>query len=121
MTACQVKKATTKEITLEGYLYQRVWSKTEQSYCAGGSDYYVIQDRQKKEHILQFKEKGAAMKSLLTVLQGKWVRATGNFREKEIVPPSDGVTSQHPVTTTPDGKQDNTFKCIVFDCKTIME
>jgi hypothetical protein len=38
--------------TLKGKLIKKTWTKSIQSYCASGSDYYVLVDKDKKESVL---------------------------------------------------------------------
>jgi uncharacterized protein YpmB len=37
---------------LKGKLIKKTWAKSMQSYCAGGSDYYVLVGKDKKESVL---------------------------------------------------------------------
>jgi hypothetical protein len=115
LAACQSKKATLDQTTIEGTLIKKVWNKSTESYCAGGSDYYVLQDRTGKTQVLQFKEIGKPLRSLLNILEGKRVKATGTFKEKEIAPPAE--ISQQPVTNDANG----VFRCTVFECSNIRE
>ncbi len=62
--------------TLKGKLIKKTWTKTIQSYCAGGSDYYVLVGKDKKEMVLNLSAWNEAqiVKKLnkQISLKGKW-------------------------------------------------
>lgn len=96
--------------TLRGTLKHKSWSKSTQSYCAQGSDYYVLRVITKgplEEHVLEFK--GVKMKKVQKY-EGKIVFLTGTFRDKKIV--NDDPYSQKPVSGM-EGDDDE-FNCRVF-------
>jgi hypothetical protein len=62
--------------TLKGKLVKKTWTKTMQSYCAGGSDYYVLVSKDKSETVLNLSNWTAQqIKKKLNkevTLNGKW-------------------------------------------------
>ena len=78
--------------TLKGKLLKKTWTKTMQSYCAGGSDYYVLVGKDKQETVLNlaaWKEAQIIKKLNRQIsLKGKWETV-----QKE----NNDPMSQHPV------------------------
>jgi uncharacterized protein YpmB len=78
--------------TLKGKLIKKNWTKTMQSYCAGGSDYYVLVGKDKSEtvlNLLNWTEKQIKKKLNKEVtLNGKW---------ESIKKENNDPMSQHPV------------------------
>lgn len=96
-----------------GVVIQKEWRKTLNSYCAGGSEYYVLQSEDESEITLEYEtpEKGSTLKDFVD----EWVLVTGYTQFKIITPqermPHDRMPieqpigqhpiSQHPVTQSP--------------------
>jgi hypothetical protein len=62
--------------TLKGKLVKKIWTKTMQSYCAGGSDYYVLVSKDKKESVVNLTawnaQQIAKKLNKQISLKGKW-------------------------------------------------
>ena len=90
---CQTLSAQTE--TLTGKLVKKAWTKTVESYCAGGSDYYVLMSNDKTEAILDLSRwrKRKINKNLNknVTLKGNWQSDTKQ---------NDDPLSQHPTTPT---------------------
>lgn len=89
-----------------GVIIQKDWRKALDSYCAGGSEYYVLQSEDKSEITLEYEapEKGSALKDYVD----EWVLVTGYTQFRVITPqermPDQGMSedaSQHPITQHP--------------------
>jgi hypothetical protein len=78
--------------TLKGKLIKKPWSKSIQSYCAGGSDYYVLVGKDKRETVLNL---SAWEDAQITKKLNKEVRLKGKWEtvQKE----NNDPMSQHPV------------------------
>ena len=99
---------------LNGVLKEKPWTKTIQSYCALGSEYYVLrQDAGEKETVLAFS--ASINEASIKKLRDKNVYILGNFKVKEIQAPSD--ESPAPVMRG----SDMVFTCTVFEVKEIGE
>ncbi|TAF33285.1 MAG: hypothetical protein EAZ57_06510 [Cytophagales bacterium] len=97
---------TKKELkTMTGKLLKMPWSKSHESYCAGGSDYFVLEVADQR-HILQTKSK--KIWSSLTQNANKTVTLKGYAEDKRIEP---NPMEQAPIG--PDGKV-ATIVCPVF-------
>ena len=103
-------------IKLSGELIKKEWTKSTESYCAQGSEYYVLQvNNSSRTVIVEFEEE----KVKNTKLLNKNVEVIGNHVEKTI-PSGDGI-SQEPVSTystinneETDKKTNKSFTCKVF-------
>ncbi|MCK5718425.1 MAG: hypothetical protein KAH84_00595 [Thiomargarita sp.] len=85
---------------LTGVIIQKSWSKSQQSYCAGGSDYLVLQYGEQQEIILEYKliEDSEPPKTLADFINQKIV-ITG-YRQIDTITPADrGNNGQHIVQT----------------------
>lgn len=98
-----------KSETLSGKLIEKPWTKSTQSYCAQGSDYFVLEVNG-AEHVLAF---SSSMTDKLKANAGKKVSLTGSFETKTIKAADNDPMSQRPVTSSPDGS-DEGFTCTVF-------
>lgn len=82
--------------TLSGVLIKKTWAKTIESFCAGGSDYYVLVANDKTESLLDLSSWRARKinKSLnkQVSLKGSWQSSTKQ---------NDDPYSQHPISPTP--------------------
>lgn len=107
-TACNpARKYSEQPVnTLQGVLLKKPWSKSTQSYCAQGSDYWVLKEGE-EEHVLAWLDEDLLTSAAFK--EGKEVKLKGVWTQKKISPP-ENVISQHPVG--PDG--DDTFECVVF-------
>ncbi|MEY4934737.1 MAG: hypothetical protein RIS64_1096 [Bacteroidota bacterium] len=78
--------------TLKGKLVKKTWTKTMQSYCAGGSDYYVLVGKDKNETILNLAAWNppqiAKKLNKAVQLKGKWETVKKDNRDP---------MSQHPI------------------------
>ena len=103
-------------IKLSGELIKKEWTKSTESYCAQGSEYYVLQvNNSSRTVIVEFEEE----KVKNTKLLNKNVEVIGNHVEKTI-PSGDGI-SQEPVSTystinneETDKQANKPFTCKVF-------
>jgi hypothetical protein len=92
--------------TLTGKLVRKPWTKTTQSYCAQGSDYYVLQLTSGEELVLE----GARPKRL-RALTDRQVTVAGRRTPKVIKPKEENSMEQRPVGLP---GQPNEFTCMVF-------
>ncbi|MBL7813726.1 MAG: hypothetical protein JNL70_01885 [Saprospiraceae bacterium] len=80
---------------LSGKIIKKEWSKTIDSYCAGGSEYYVLVQNDKTETILDLsrwrKKKIEKSVNQTVTLKGVW---QSNSKK------NDDPYSQHPTTPT---------------------
>lgn len=100
-------QAQTTEIA--GKLVKKPWSKSGQSYCAQGSDYYVVETAGGAETILAWDEKPQQWQKY----EGKQVRVKGELVTKTI---KHNPMEQHPVSM--DGSDET--KCTVFKIQTVV-
>ncbi len=97
--------------TLKGTLIKKPWSKSTQSYCAQGSDYWVLKEGT-EEHVLELAEGSLTYKA--ASLQNKKVTVKGVWKERTIEAP-DNPMMQRPVQSSPDGTTtDADFTCVVL-------
>jgi len=94
-----------QQVDLTGQLVQKSWSKTSQSYCAGGSDYFVLETETDGEVVLQ------GDYSLFGEYAGLVVILTGFWQTKTIQPPSPNL--QQPAANPMTGKYEP-YSCTVF-------
>ena len=108
--SCGAQNLMSKDSTLSGTLLLKRWAKSAQSYCAGGSDYYVLKAENGAEFVLA-RDKDEAYPKAFADWQDKTVVLYGAFVEKIIATPADN-RSQHPV-----GDDKDAFACRVFVVK----
>lgn len=90
--AFNMSKLAAQTTTLSGKIVKKEWSKSLDSYCAGGSDYYVLVQANKQEAILDLSKWSATkIKKYLN----KTVKLNGSWKmeQKENNDPH----TQHPV------------------------
>ena len=78
-----------KTIELEGQVLSNVWSKTTDSYCAGGSGYYILKTQEDAEVILEYSDE-------FDDYVNKTVIINGICKEKTIIPPDSSKGLQTP-------------------------
>jgi uncharacterized protein YutD len=111
-------QAQGKDKDLKGTFKEKPWAKSGQSYCAQGSNYFVLVEKNGAEHVLDFsKDAGAATQ------YRKWlnkpVRVKGDFTTRTIKANKDEI-SQRPISYGPDGKEiSSDYTCTVFTVKSI--
>lgn len=98
---------TGTDITLQGDLIKKPWTKSPQSYCAQGSDYFSIQTGT-EELVLDYAP--LYTEAQVSAFVGETVLITGTRKEKEI---ECEEGSQCPSTPN------NLFSCEVFSVKKI--
>jgi hypothetical protein len=106
LCAGQARAQEAKEETHSGKLVLKPWTKTTQSYCAQGSDYYVLQLPSGDELVLQ----GGRPKRL-RALADRQVTVVGRQTTKVIKPKDDNPMEQRPVGLP---GQPSEFTCTVF-------
>jgi hypothetical protein len=105
--SCQQAPSKADEIQLEGRLERRQWAKSPQSYCAGGSDYWVLlQAGSPDETVLKPAEPGTD--APWQALDGRPVRLSGRYQE--LVRESTG----NPMEQRPVSPGGGAFTCTVF-------
>lgn len=98
---------------IRGKVILKSWTKSSQSYCAQGSDYYVLLVKG-EEHVLVADEPQIKKLKRRT---GKKVKLRGEFITRTISVPDDDNTSQRPVSlnpTTGQSEPNTDFTCTVF-------
>lgn len=107
-----------KEREITGLLIKKPWSKSTDSYCAQGSDFYVLQTKD-DTHILDFSEyKNPSNQWSKWV--NKTVRIKGESRTRTIKAPDDPMMQRPADVISPDGKKiSSDFTCTVFVVKSI--
>jgi|GEM_PF-1099066 len=105
----KVKPITkTKNMMFEGTLQKKPWSKSTQSFCAEGSEYYVLLQEDETEIVIR----NESTRSLADY-EGKKVTIEGK-KETKIIKPSSNPAEQRPVSINPmTGKEDN-FTCTIL-------
>lgn len=96
-------------ITLTGTLKQKPWTKSTESYCAQGSEYFVLSRPNQEDLVLEW----ISAPNLQWINQRVQVR--GVRKTKSIPKPSDNV--QRPVSFSLDGKEEADFECTVFEVR----
>ena len=76
--------------TFSGTLIKKPWSKSTQSYCAQGSDYYILQSED-DEYVVKYKSE-----KKLSTLKGQKVIIRGKMEKITIEPPNAELPSQVP-------------------------
>lgn len=97
---------------LSGQLQKKPWTKSTQSYCAGGSEYFVI--KTSKEEIVLENQSGLD----LATMSEKQVEITGKLVTRKVKAPED-ENLQRPIQINSDGKDTGEFTCRVFTVKNI--
>jgi len=102
---------------LSGTILKKSWTKSTQSYCAGGSDYYVL-SLANEELVLENASKTDAKKFFGQWL-GKKVKVVGTKFQKKIK--NENNFSQKPIEYDPiTGKEkEDDFSCWVFKVQKI--
>ncbi len=97
----------------EGKLLQKPWAKTVESYCAQGSEYWVLEDEKGEEWILEGTEK---QKKAWKKYQNRQVRIKGKVVSKTIEPKETNHMEQRPITQNPitGREEDAPYSCIVL-------
>lgn len=131
----QGPKAVKEALELASYtgeVIEKPWTKSAESWNAGGSEYYVLKvkdgalpagRKNAKEGVILRPSKEVTMADFKK-LKGKNVRVSGEFTEGEVVEdkPSEGpVLEQRPSSTGPDGKPVKTMRGSGFIVKKIEE
>lgn len=94
----------------EGTIQQKPWTKSTQSYCAQGSEYFVLVQSNQEELVIQ-NESGQDLASF----EGKSVKIEGKLETKTIKPNNNSM-EQRPVSSNPFGtkEEDESFKCTIL-------
>ena len=108
-------------VKLSGELLKKEWSKSTKSYCAQGSDYYVLQvNNSSRTVIIEFDDE----KTKVSKLINKNVEVIGRHEDKPISA-GDGV-SQEPINIHSnlngegeDSQTNKSFTCKVFKVREI--
>jgi hypothetical protein len=95
MLASSATSCTSQGETLRGRLMPKSWSKTIQSYCAGGSGYWVLQKSDSSEVILFIGETGS-LATQAEALRGQAVALRGQLQQYT-VEPSPNPMEQKPI------------------------
>ena len=95
--------------TFSGTLLKKPWSKSTQSYCAQGSDYYVLKNGE-IEYVVKYKSE-----ERLESLNEQRVSIKGKQEEIKIEPPNTDLPSQVPDM----GPMGQAFTCTVLIVKKI--
>lgn len=109
------QKETPESLRLYGKLIKKEWSKSTESYCAQGSDYYVLQVNDSQRFvILEFDDKI----SRVSKFDNEKVIVVGNHIEKRIA--SENEISQKPINShSTSSEKEETFTCKVFKVSVI--
>lgn len=99
----------------EGTLVQKPWTKTGQSYCAQGSEYWVLQTNPNKEWVLEGTEE---QKKAWKQYANRQVRIKGKIETKTIRP-NLNLMEQRPVTQNPMTGEDEPYTCTVLKVNTL--
>ena len=111
------KKWGAKNTTFKGKVLEKPWTKSTESYCAQGSEYFVLQMSNNEEIVLK---NTTALK--LKDFEGKKVSITGVKETKTIKSKNDDM-GQRPISQEPisipvkDGEKEkisNDFTCTVL-------
>ncbi len=102
----EITKSKTAAKSFVGKLKKMPWSKSVQSYCAQGSEYYVLLASDDLELVIQNNSK-----TDLSTFENQQVKITGKLETKTIT--ADPM-EQRPISPSLDGKDDGTYKCTVL-------
>lgn len=118
-TAEDAAAPASKEVVLKGKLIRKPWTKSTESYCAQGSDYFVLLV-DGREHILDIRK--STLKKLQRTKRKK-VTVRGQFITRFIPGPSEDEVDhnlQHPVSSNPEtGEVSGDVTCTVFKVRGI--
>lgn len=106
---------STESVTQKNYsgtLVKKDFSKSIQSYCAQGSDYYILETDDKDEIILKFEENGDWKN--LPNLVGEYVYIEGEMKTVEHDYDKHDDGGQHPMVPTFGGGVSNKVTCEFF-------
>ena len=109
----------TEPIRLHGKLMKMEWSKSTESYCAQGSEYYILEvNNTERRVILQFDESILNTKDFeneKVIVVGQHVKKTISKEQEK------GETEQKPVQQIKlsSDEEDNVYTCHVFEVKII--
>ncbi len=106
---CAFTFSTCSYTTFSGTLLKKPWSKSTQSYCAQGSDYYILKNGE-QEYVVKFKTE-----KTLDELNEQLVIIEGELEEIRIEPPATDIPSQVPDM----GPAGAAFTCTVLKAKRI--
>jgi hypothetical protein len=104
------KTENTKFKKIQGLLIHKPWSKNTDSYCAQGSDYFVIQTDSSSELVLEPKD--STIWNAMKEFESRKVLLSGNTRTKEIKPSN---PNEQQIVTFDGGN----YTCKVFTVETI--
>jgi len=109
----------TEPIRLHGKLIKKEWSKSTESYCAQGSEYYILEvNNTERRVILQFDESILNTKDF----ENEKVIVVGQHTKKTISQEQEnGETEQHPVQQVKlsSDEEDNVYTCHIFEVEII--
>jgi uncharacterized protein YutD len=110
--------ANQKAEEIKGILKEKPWTKSEQSYCARGSEYFVLVEANGTEHVLDF-TKYSSPAEQWKKWANKEVAIKGMF-ETRIIEFNDNNSMEQRIVTPngPDGKPTN-YSCTTFTVKSI--
>lgn len=123
---CQIAcTQTPSKQQLKGEILHKPWSKSIQSYCAQGSDYFIVKTEE-GEFVL---ENGTSEE--LQAYDKQEVQLSGYFKEKVIKPQNDfeqrpveqAPVEQMPIEQKPQGSEEKAsegFRCKVFVVEQIL-
>lgn len=112
------KDKVAKDKDLKGTFLEKPWAKSTQSYCAQGSNYFVLVEKNGTEHVLDFSKDSGKAEQYRKWLN-KPVRVKGDFTTRTIKANPNEI-SQRPITYGPDGKEvSSDYTCTVFTVKSI--
>ncbi len=95
----------------EGKLLQKAWTKTIESYCAQGSEYWVLQEKMGEEWVLEGTEK---QKKVWKEYENRQVWIKGKIKTKTIEPTKTNPMEQRPIRQNPITGKDEPYTCIVL-------
>jgi uncharacterized protein YutD len=112
------KDKVAKDKDLKGTFLEKPWAKSTQSYCAQGSNYFVLVEKNGAEHVLDFSKDSGKAEQYKKWLN-KPVRLKGEFTTRTIKANPNEI-SQRPISYGPDGKEiSSDYTCTVFTVKSI--
>ncbi len=109
--------ANQKAEELKGILKEKPWTKSAQSYCARGSEYFVLVEANGTEHVLDF-TKYSSPAEQWKKWADKEVRIKGSFETRTIKPSSDPMEQRIVTPDGPDGEP-TAYTCTTFTVKSI--
>ena len=109
--------ANQKAEEIKGILKEKPWTKSEQSYCARGSEYFVLVEANGTEHVLDF-TKYSSPAEQWKKWANKEVRIKGSFETRTIKPSSNPMEQRIVTPDGPDGEP-TAYTCTTFTVKSI--